>query len=92
MENYFRRKYIESIYLKLKEIRMKKKAFYIVYNKDDEFLALGTAEEIACHFDLTPFQVRQKPKDFKRHEKTRQTSRFTIRIFGVGMMEVDYDR
>lgn len=68
---------------------MKKKAFYIVYNKDDEFLALGTAEEIACQFDLTPLQVRQKAKDFKRHEKTRQTNRYPIRIFSVGQMEVE---
>lgn len=68
---------------------MTKKPFYIVYNKDDEFLALGTAEEIACQFDLSTMQVRQKAKDFKRHEKTGQTNRYPIRIFGVGRMEVE---
>lgn len=68
---------------------MKKKAHFIVYNKDDEFLALGTAEEIACQFDLSTMQVRQKAKDFKRYEKTGQTNRYPIRIFSVGRMEVE---
>lgn len=66
-----------------------KKAHYIVYDKEDEFLALGTSEEIACQFDLTTMQVRQKAKDFKRYEKTGQTNRYPIRIFGVGRMEVE---
>lgn len=68
---------------------MKKKAFYIVYNKDDEFLALGTAEEIACQLDLTPLQVRQKASDFKRREHKGMVNRYPIRIFGVGRMEVE---
>ncbi|ARQ94860.1 hypothetical protein KMD50_gp49 [Lactococcus phage PLgW-1] len=68
---------------------MKKKAFYIVYNKDDEFLALGTAEEIGCQFDLTPLQVRQKACDFKRREHAGMINRYPIRIFGVGRMDVE---
>lgn len=66
-----------------------KKPHYIVYNKDDEFLALGTAEEIACQFDLTPLQVRQKACDFKRREHSGMINRYPIRIFGVGRMEVE---
>lgn len=65
-----------------------KKAHYIVYNKDDEFLALGTAKEIACQFDLTPLQVRQKATDFKRREHKNQINRYPVRIFGVGLMEI----
>lgn len=68
---------------------MMKKPFYIVYNKDDEFLALGTAEEIGCQFDLTPLQVRQKACDFKRREHAGMINRYPIRIFAVGRMEVE---
>lgn len=68
---------------------MKKKAHFIVYNKNDEFLALGTAEEIACQFDLTTMQVRQKAKDFKRREHDGMINRYPVRIFSVGRMEVE---
>ena len=69
--------------------KKKTKPFYIVYNKDDEFLALGTAEEIACQFDLTPLKVRQKAADFKRRERDGMKNRYPLRIFSVGRMEVE---
>lgn len=39
---------------------------YIAYNERDEFLELGTAQELSELFGITTKQVRQRARDLKR--------------------------
>lgn len=69
-------------------MRKNMRAYFAAYDVNDTFLDVGTCEEIACRFDLTPNQVRQRAKDNKRktYKKNRKD---TIKIYGLGVMPID---
>lgn len=66
------------------------KAEFIVYkvvNGIEQFLELGTVDEIAKMLCMTTQQVRQKAADCKRND-FRDKQEGNILVYGVGKLEV----
>lgn len=66
------------------------KAEFIVYkvvNGIEQFIELGTVEEIAKMLCLTTQQVRQRAADCKRND-FRESKEGNILVYGVGKLEV----
>lgn len=64
------------------------KAQYAAYDSDDNFLDVGTAEEMACAFDTTANKVRQSAKDNKR-KKTSRNNEGVVKFYALGRLEVE---
>lgn len=63
----------------------KNKVEYAAYNSEDKFLDMGTAEEMACKFDMTAKQVRRNAIDTKRSTSKRKNE--GVRFFSIGVLE-----
>lgn len=63
----------------------KNKVEYAAYDSEDNFLDMGTAEEMACKFDMTAHKVRRNAIDTKRSTSKRKNE--GVRFFSMGVLD-----
>lgn len=64
-----------------------KATHYAVYDDNDNFLDLGTSEELQEKYNMTKIQIRQAATDAKRRPNLKQ-KRHGITFWSLGKMEV----
>ena len=63
----------------------KNRVQYAAYDNEDNFLDIGTAEEMACKFDMTAQNVRRNAIDTKRSTSKRKNE--GVRFFSMGVLD-----
>lgn len=64
-----------------------KATHYIVYDENENFIDMGTSEELQERFNMTKLQIRQKATDTKRRIPNSGVRRGLL-FYSVGKMEV----
>ena len=64
---------------------MKNRVQYAAYDNEDNFLDIGTAEEMACKFDMTAQKVRRNAIDTKRSTSKRKNK--DVYFFSMGVLD-----
>lgn len=64
-----------------------KATHYIVYDENENFIDMGTSEELQERFNMTKLQIRQNATDTKRRVP-KSGNRRGLLFYSVGKMEV----